>query len=199
MEIPGQGRRPDQYESSMRITFYSIIGLIVCFIILLFTSCTPEEDLLYYEYTKELKPDYKAFVTIDGTQNYNQIIYLDTIHEFTRTKVYAESSDMEEDKKYNGESNIRAVFSTDKYWNFSNGVFNSYPVYYVYPFSVRLIPPAARYEYQPSTLALFTQQNIGPIPKSAIINKEKIKIYMDVSFDGDYRIKDSILIELHPK
>ena len=199
METPGQGRRSDQYKSSMKITFYSIIGLIVCFIILLFTSCTPEEDLLYYEYTEELKPDYKAFVTIDGTQNYNQIIYLDTIHEFTRTKVYAESSDMEEDKKYNGESNIRAVFSTDKYWNYSDGNFNSYPVYYVYPFSVRLIPPAAHYEYQPSTLALFTQQNIGPIPKSAIINKEKIKIYMDVSFDGDYRVKDSILIELHPK
>lgn len=199
MEIPGQGRRPDQYESSMRITFYSLIGLIVCFIILLFASCTPEEDLLYYKYTEELRPDYKAFVTIDGTQNYNQTIYLDTIYEFTRTKVYAESSDMEENKKYNGESNIRAVFSTDKYWNFSNGVFNSYPVYYVYPFSVRLIPPAARYEYQPSTLALFTQQNIGPIPKSAIINKEKIKIYMDVSFDGDYRVKDSILIELRPR
>jgi hypothetical protein len=184
-------------EDSFRITIWCGIGLMVMLLFLLLTSCTPEEDILYY--TEELEPDYKAFVTIDGTQNYNQTIYLDTIYEFTRTKVYAESSDMEEDKKYNGESNIRAVFSTDKYWNFSNGVFNSYPVYYVYPFSVRLIPPAARYEYQPSTLALFTQQNIGPIPKSAIINKEKIKIYMDVSFDGDYRVKDSILIELRPK
>jgi len=198
MEIPGQGRRPDQYELSMRIVFYSLIGLMVCFIILLFTSCTPEEDLLYYEYL-EPEPDYKAFVTIDGTKNYNQVIYLDTLSEFTRTRVYAESSDMEENKKYNGESNIRAVFSTDKYWNYSDGNFNSYPVYYVYPFSIRLIPPAARYEYQPSTLALFTQQNIGPIPKSAIINEEKIKIYMDVSFDGDYHVKDSILIELRPK
>ena len=184
-------------EDSFKIVIWSGIGLVIMLLFLLLTSCTPEEDILYY--TEELEPDYKAFVTIDGTQNYNQTIYLDTIHEFTRTKVYAESSDMEENKKYNGESNIRAVFSTDKYWNLSNGVFNSYPVYYVYPFSVRLIPPAARYEYQPSTLALFTQQNIGPIPKSAIINKEKIKIYMDVSFDGDYRVKDSILIELHPK
>jgi len=184
-------------EDSFKIVIWSGIGLVIMLLFLLLTSCTPEEDILYY--TEELEPDYKAFVTIDGTQNYNQTIYLDTIHEFTRTKVYAESSDMEENKKYNGESNIRAVFSTDKYWNLSNGVFNSYPVYYVYPFSVRLISPAARYEYQPSTLALFTQQNIGPIPKSAIINKEKIKIYMDVSFDGDYRVKDSILIELHPK
>ena len=198
MEIPGQGRRPDQYESSMRITFYSLIGLIVCFIILLFTSCTIQEDELYIEYL-EPKPNYKAFVTIDGTQNYNQTIYLDTLSEFTRTKVYAESSDMEENKKYNGESNIRAIFSTDKYWDYSDGNFNSYPVYYVYPFSVRLIPPATRYEYQPTQLALFTQQNIGPIPKTAIVNKEKIKIYMDVSFDGDYHVKDSILIELHPK
>ena len=198
MEIPGQGRRPDQYESSMRIVFYSVLGAAILIAILLFTSCTPEEDLLYNEYL-EPEPNYEAFVTIDGTQNYNQTIYLDTLSEFTRTKIYAESSDMEENKKYNGESNIRAVFSTDKYWNYSDGNFNSYPVYYVYPFSVHLIPPTARYEYQPSTLALFTQQNIGPIPKSAIINKEKIKIYMDVSFDGDYRVKDSILIELHPK
>ena len=185
-------------ETSFKITVWSGIGLLLMLLFLLLTSCTPEEDLLYYEYLEE-EPNYKAFLTFDGTQNYNQTIYLDTINEFTRTKVYAESTDMEEHKKYNGESNIRAAFSTAAYWNYSDSNFNGYPVYYVYPFSVRFIPPAARYEYQPSKLALFTQQNIGPIPKSAIINRDKIKIYMDVSFDGDYRIKDSILVELRPR
>lgn len=186
-------------EDSFKITVWCGIGLFILFIIISLTSCTTEEDVLYYKHLEEEEVKYEAFLTFDGTQNYNQTIYLDTINEFTRTKVYAESSDMEEHKKYNGESNIRASFSTAAYWNYSDSNFNGYPVYYVYPFSVRFIQPSARYEYQPTTLALYTQQNIGPIPKSAIINKDKIKIYMDVSFDGDYHVKDSILIELRPK
>ena len=88
MEIPGQGRRPDQYESSMKIAFYSIIGIIAMFILLLFTSCTPEEEVLSYEY---LRPNYKAFITTDGTQSYNQTIYLDTIEDYVYTKIYAGS------------------------------------------------------------------------------------------------------------
>ena len=206
MEIPGQGRRPDQYESSMRITFYSLIGLIVCFIILLFTSCTKEVyvwDQRYplegYVYEEPSRVEGKAFVTIDGTQSYQQTIYLDTINEFTYSKVFAESTDMAENQKYNGESNIRAVFSTDKYWNYSDGVFSNYPVYYVYPFSTRFVPPSSRYGYYPNTYDLFTQQMVGPIPKTAIINNETVKIYMDVSYDGLYHVKDSILIELRPR
>ena len=183
-------------ETSFKIAVWSGIGIMIIFLFLLFTSCTTEEEFVYYE---ELEPNYKAFMTIDGTRNYNQTIYLDTIEDFTYTKVFAESTDMEENKKYNGESNIRGVFSTSTHWNYSNGNLVNYPVYYVYPFSVRFVPPAARYEYQPSELALFTQQMVGPVPKSAIVNKQKFKIYMDVSFDGDYRIKDSILVELRPR
>ena len=183
-------------ETSFKIAVWSGIGIVIILFFLLLTSCTPEEELLYYE---EFEPNYKAFMTIDGTRNYNQTIYLDTIEDFTYTKIFAESTDMEEHKKYNGESNIRGVFSTSTYWNYSNGNLVNYPVYYVYPFSVRFVPPAARYEYQPSELALFTQQMVGPVPKSAIVNKQKFKIYMDVSFDGDYRIKDSILVELRPR
>jgi len=48
-------------------------------------------------------------------------------------------------------------------------------------------------------LALFTQQMVGPIPRSAIINREQVKIYMDVSYDGEYHVKDSLLIELRPR
>jgi hypothetical protein len=140
-----------------------------------------------------------AFTTTNGSQDYIQTIYLDTLSSFTYTKIYAESTDMDDDQKYNGESNILATFSTDKHWNYSDGVFNNYPVYYVYPTSVRFVPPADRYEYQPTELALYTQQMVGPIPKSAIVNRETVKIYMDVSYDGEYHVKDSILIQFQPK
>jgi hypothetical protein len=46
---------------------------------------------------------------------------------------------------------------------------------------------------------LYTQQMVGPIPKSAIVNRETVKIYMDVSYDGEYHVKDSILIQFQPK
>lgn len=193
-------------KSSYTIAAWSGVGIVVLLIILLFTSCTKEVyvwDQRYpldgYVYEEPLRGTGQAFVTIDGTQNYQQTIYLDTLENYTYTKVFAESTDMAENQKYNGESNIRAVFSTDKYWSYSNGVFSNYPVYYVYPFSVRFVPPAARYGYYPTKLALFTQQMVGPIPKSAVINNETLKIYMDVSYDGLYRVKDSILIELRPK
>ena len=141
----------------------------------------------------------QAFPTTDGSQDYNQIVYLDTLPSFTYTKIYAESNDMAENQKYNGEANILATFSTDKHWHYSDGVFHDYPVYYVYPTSVRFVPPASNHQYEPSTLALFTQQMVGPIPKSAIINREKVKIYMNVSYDGEYHVKDSLLIELRPR
>ena len=141
----------------------------------------------------------QAFPTTDGSQDYNQIVYLDTLQSFTYTKIYAESTDMAESQKYNGEANILATFSTDKHWNYSDGVFNNYPVYYVYPTSVRFVEYASNHQYKPSTLALFTQQMVGPIPKSAIINHEKVKIYMNVSYDGEYHVKDSLLIELRPR
>ena len=165
---------------------------------LIAVSCdTPQlEDNIY----PELKRDRgQAFPTTNGSQDYIQTIYLDTIESFTYTKIYAESSDMDDDQKYNGESNILATFSTDKHWHYSDGVFNDYPVYYVYPTSVRFVPPADRYEYQPTELALMAQQLVGPIPKSAIVNQETVKIYMDVSYDGEYHVRDSLLIELRPR
>ena len=188
-------------KSSYTIAVWSGIGLVALLIILLFTSCTKEVyiwDQRYpldgYVYEEPSRIEGKAFVTIDGTQNYQQTIYLDTIENYTYTKIFAESTDMAENQKYNGD-----VFSTNKYWSYSDGIFSDYPVYYVYPFSVRFVPPAARYEYQPTELALFTQQMVGPIPKSAVVNNETVKIYMDVSYDGLYRVKDSILIELRPR
>lgn len=34
METPGQGRRPDQYESSAKIVFYSVFMIILIIVIL---------------------------------------------------------------------------------------------------------------------------------------------------------------------
>ena len=34
MKIPGQGRRPDQYESSAKIMFYSVLAILILFIIM---------------------------------------------------------------------------------------------------------------------------------------------------------------------
>ena len=168
-----------------------IIGLLIT------VSCeAPELEQLHPELQRV---EGYAFTTTNGSQDYIQTIYLDTLSSFTYTKIYAESTDMDDDQKYNGESNILATFSTDKHWNYSDGVFNNYPVYYVYPTSVRFVPPADRYEYQPTELALYTQQMVGPIPKSAIVNRETVKIYMDVSYDGEYHVKDSILIQFQPK
>ena len=103
-------------ETSFKIAVWCGIGLVVLLIILLFTSCTKEVyvwDQRYplegYVYEEPSRVEGQAFVTIDGTQDYQQIIYLDTINEYTYSKVFAESTDMAENQKYNGESNISLV------------------------------------------------------------------------------------------
>ena len=173
-----------------------ILFLLLCLLVAISCDTPPLEEDIYYEHERV---EARAFITTNGSQDYIQTIYLDTLESFTYTKVYAESTDMAEHQKYNGEANIRATFSTDKHWNYSNGIFHDYPVYYVYPTSVRFVEPASNHQYEPSELALFTQQMVGPIPRSAIINREQVKIYMDVSYDGEYHVKDSVLIELRPR
>ena len=34
MEIPGQGRRPDQHESNIKIMFYSVLAIVILFIVM---------------------------------------------------------------------------------------------------------------------------------------------------------------------
>lgn len=178
--------------------------LLIIISLLIAVSCTPleiEEDI-YPELQRAESGD--AFLTLDGIQlGYNQTVSLDTLESFTYTQIYAESTDMAENQKYNGEGNIRAYFSTDKHWNYSDGIFHDYPVYYVYPTSVRLIPPSTRvgyqHEYLPTTLPLWTKQMVGPIPRKAIIDKESVKIYVHISYDGRYHVRDSILVALKPR
>ena len=106
---------------------------------------------------------------------------------------------MAESQKYNGEANIHARFSTSSHWDYSDGIFTNYPVYYTYPTAVRFIRSMPNNEYKAKTLALFTKQMVGPIPKQAVVRNDSIKIYMDVSYDGEYHVKDSILLVFRPK
>jgi len=171
-----------------------ILFLLLCLLVAISCDVPPIQEDVHLE---PERAEGAIQITVDGSQiDYNQIVYLDTIANYTYTRIYVESTDMAEHQKYNGQSNIYARFSTDKYWNLSGGVFDNYPVYYVYPFGVRLIPPANHHRYRPSTFPLWSQQLVGPIPKEAIINNEEIKIMVNVDYDGEYEVKDSLLIKL---
>lgn len=162
------------------------------------TSCSPNEDIDIYSEPLRVEEGI-AFPTLNGEQSYFQHVYLDTLQSFTYTQVYAESTDMAESQKYNGESNIHARFSTDSHWLLNNGIIVDYPVYYTYPNAVRFVPSSDISEYKTSTLALWTKQMVGPIPREAVINNDTIKISMNVSYDGDYHVSDSIAIVLHAR
>lgn len=171
-------------------------GLIIILAVL-GMSCEPIEEELIYSEPQRVLAD--AFPTLNGERSYIQHVYLDTLSSFTYTQIYAESTDMAESQKYNGEANIHARFSTSSHWDYSDGVFTNYPVYYTYPTAVRFIRSMPNNEYKAKTLALFTKQMVGPIPKQAVVRNDSIKIYMDVSYDGEYHVKDSILLVFRPK
>jgi len=192
-----QGRDNKQYQESGKLIGISGLVLVFIIIILSFTSCSPNEDELIYPEPQRVQVD--AFPTLDGTRSYIQHVYLDTIQSFTYTQIYAESTDMAESQKYNGEAPIHARFSTNSYWTTISGVFAGTPVYYTYPTATRFIRSMPNNEYSPKTLALFTKQLVGPIPRVAVKNNARVKIYMDVSYDGEYHVKDSILLVFRPK
>lgn len=176
---------------------WMVIILLSVWLLGLVTSCSPIEDEDIYSEPQRVQVD--AFPTLDGTRSYIQHVYLDTLQSFTYTQIYAESTDMAESQKYNGEANIHARFSTNSFWAYTDGLFVDYSVYYTYPTATRFIRSSPSNEYLPKTLALFTKQLVGPIPKGAVKSNTQIKIYMDVSYDGEYHVKDSILLVLHPK
>jgi hypothetical protein len=76
-----------------------------------FGACSPIEEELIYSEPQRVLAD--AFPTLNGNRSYIQHVYLDTLSSFTYTQIYAESTDMAESQKYNGEANIHARFSTN--------------------------------------------------------------------------------------
>ena len=170
----------------------------------LLTSCEyePIDDPVIYEWYIDENYDFDPQAIIISESKY-QHVTLSTEQEYTYFQIYAEANEMPEHKRYNGENNIWASFSTPKSWNYSDGNINGVPVPAVSSSSVRFDYPrvfnGSTTGYQPQFLDLYTKQNVGPIPVQAIKQRDTIPIYMDVSFDGDYRIKDSILVELRPR
>ena len=165
-----------------------------------FVSCSPIEEETIYSEPQRVSFNPQAVIMADSRY---QTVKLDTLQSYTYFQLYAEASEMPEHQRYNGENNVWASFSTPKYWNYTNGSNNSEPVYYVASTSVRFDYPRVFNNrttgYQPKFLDLWTKQNVGPIPLQAIKERDTIPIYMDVSFDGDYHIKDSIFIVLAPR
>ena len=170
----------------------------------LFTSCEyyPEDDPVIYEWYIDETYDFDPQAIIISESKY-QNVYLDTLQSYTYFSIYAEANEMPEHKRYNGENNIWASFSTPKYWNYSDGNIDDEPVYYISSTSVRFDYPrvfnGSTTGYQPQFLDLYTKQNVGPIPVQAINQRDTIPIYMDVSFDGDYHVKDTLFIVLQPR
>jgi len=189
----------ERFKDGFRHFILILSWLLAVMLAIWLTSCSPIEHEDYFADTEPHRVDGFAFPTLSGSDAYIQHVYLNTSQSYTYTQIYAESTDMAESQKYNGEANIHARFSTDSYWGFSDGTINDYPVYYVYPTSVRFTPPSTHSEYRPRTLDLWTKQLVGPIPRISVIRSDSIKIYMNVSYDGIYHVKDSILLVLHAK
>ena len=168
------------------------------------TSCDyePIDDPVIYEWYIDEDDLFTPEALIITDSKY-QNVYLDTSQSYTYFQIYAEANEMPERKRYNGENNIWASFSTPKSWLYSDGNINDIPVSAVASTAVRFDYPRVFNNnptgYQPKYLDLWTKQNVGPIPVQAINQRDTIPIYMDVSFDGDYHVKDTLFIVLRAK
>ena len=181
---------------------YTILVALTCLGLL--TSCEyePIDDPVIYQWYIDEDDLFTPEALIITDSKY-QHISLSTEQEYTYFQIYAEANEMPAHKRYNGENNIWASFSTPKYWNYSDGNINDVPVYAVSSSAVRFDYPRVFNNrttgYQPKFLDLWTKQNVGPIPLQAVKQRDTIPIYMDVSFDGDYHVKDTLFIVLQPR
>ena len=177
----------------------------------LLTSCTVDQyndQELLEQYLNEYNSQrsYKKFEpkSFIVSESKYKTIYIDTlIDQNVYFSIYAEANAMPKEQQYNGENNIWATFFTPDYYNnYDTG--DSVPTApYVASTAVRFDRPRTfngqTNGYQPETLDLYTKQNIGPIHTSAAIKRDTISIYMDVSFDGKYHVKDTLFVVLRGK
>ena len=167
------------------------------------TSCTPE-PLNWVDHSHLLEQNErfipKAFIVKEKKY---QEVYIDSLESDTYFLLYAEANKMPERYRYNGEYNIWASFSTPNGYNDgtnSNFVDN---VPYVSSNRVRFDRPRVFngkvQGYEPKELDLYTKQTVGPIHKTAVKRRDTISIYMEVDFDSEYRVRDTIFVVLRPK
>tara|TARA_R110001632_G_scaffold13644_1_gene46749 strand:+ start:141 stop:722 length:582 start_codon:yes stop_codon:yes gene_type:complete len=179
---------------------YIILITLTCLGLL---SCTP--DPLWEDHSKFLLNDeenYTPQAFIVKNEQYQEI-YLDTLQSDTYFTLVAEANKMPERYCYNGEYNIWASFSTPNYYNDGTSVTYIDNIPYVSSNSVRFDAPrefnGKIQGYQPKTLDLYARQNVGPIHKSAIKQRDTIAIYMDVTFDDEWFVRDTLFVVLRSK
>ena len=167
------------------------------------TSCTPEPLIIdYSEYLIDNNERFTPKAFIVKNKEYQEV-YIDSLESDTYFTIYAEANKMPERYRYNGEYNIWASFSTPDGYN--DGTNTNYidNVPYVSTNSVRFDRPRVFngkvQGYQPKKLDLYTKQTVGPIHKTAVKRRDTISIYMDVSFDDEYFVRDTLFVVLRPK
>ena len=167
------------------------------------SSCTP--DPLWEDHSKFLLNDEenytpKAFIV--KNKQYQEV-YLDTLQSDTYFTLIAEANKMSERYRYNGEYNIWASFSTPNRYNDGTNTNFVDDIPYVSGSSVRFDTPrefnGKIQGYQPKTLDLYAKQNVGPIHKSAIKQRDTIAIYMDVTFDDEWFVRDTLFVVLRAR
>ena len=166
------------------------------------TSCTPEP--LWVDHSHLLEQDErfipKAFIV---KENKYQEVYIDSLESDTYFLLYAEANKMPERYRYNGEYNIWASFSTPDGYNDGTNTNFVDNVPYVSSNRVRFDRPRVFngkvQGYEPKELDLYTKQTVGPIHKTAVKRRDTISIYMDVTFDDEYFVRDTLFVVLRPK
>ena len=148
------------------------------------TSCTPEP--LWIDHSEYLNYDKERFIPKAFIVKQN-----------------AEANKMPERYRYNGEYNIWATFSTPDGYNDGSNVSYISNLPYISSNSVRFDRPRVFngkvQGYEPKVLDLYTKQTVGPIHKAAVKRRDTISIYMEVTFDDEYFVKDSIFVVLRPR
>ena len=167
------------------------------------TSCTPEPLIIdYSEYLIDNNERFTPKAFIVKNKEYQEV-YIDSLESDTYFTIYAEANKMPERYRYNGEYNIWASFSTPDGYN--DGTNTNYidNVPYVSTNSVRFDRPRVFngkvQGYQPKKLDLYTKQTVGPIHKAAVKRRDTISIYMEVTFDDEYFVRDTLFVVLRPK
>ena len=167
------------------------------------TSCTPEPLWVdHSEYLIDTNERFipKAFIV---KENKYQEVYIDSLESDTYFLLYAEANKMPERYRYNGEYNIWATFYTPDGYNDDTDVSYISNVPYISSNSVRFDRPRVFngkvQGYEPKELDLYTKQTVGPIHKTAVKRRDTISIYMDVTFDDEYFVRDTLFVVLRPK
>ncbi len=166
-------------------------------------SCTPEP--LWVDHSEFLIDNNERFIPkafIVKNKKYQEV-YLDTLQSDTYFLLYAEANKMPERYRYNGEYNIWATFYTPDGYNDDTNVSYVSDLPYISSNSVRFDRPRVFngkvQGYQPKELDLYTKQTVGPIHKTAVKRRDTISIYMEVTFDDEWFVRDTLFVVLRPR